>query len=1148
VLDADIAAFDLVASAGGAQMHLVAGGSVPSGDGTLASLLVPKADRRKPNAARELEVPVAETALRVVQRSAVVSPILLNTGAGDGLILRAPELLSPPVGMTAHAPPVAVAAASDDTFSRWSLSLPSHDPDLAFAVGDVLRPHDGWLTKFATSDPTQRYGLIEHPGASIVIDPPRGALGATAAELASERDPRTMLTNTATGGKELVAYSAFVALLSYAGYRCTKIGTHACADPARFKVELTSLGDDVAHRYVKKNALRNLLVVYSVHDGDPGASSGIRKFVDGTMAGAPPGIPFVWPFAAGLSIVLFKDGKYCDELAAARGATRPTIAFDFSAENAFDPSDLGWDPGPWQKLIEDSPTLWPRGLARRSGARSDPSVSEWRGIFFRDLPLFLPIPAVVGEEAKFLEGFLKAVNDHLLLQYGWHDESGATWYGSLVSDGIQFSPKDWDGVLQLWLTRVVVKGTASRISTAEAACAVILEQIKVREGDVDKPLRLDGSFVLDLDGGTPAPRIEISKAGDPLETKSIPGFQKVALRKLVVTDLKTAQFDLDLLATPELAKAIPAFSDDKLQKATLTFDLKNAPSAELSLTLPSTVDTNLFGRWPITLEAINVKFAASADPLELRIRGRVHLGIPIFSDVGCWISVRAGVDGLSFNVELEEVQGKLTLGDAELTVGLKWADADHAGGGPVPLGEAGAAGAIRDFYGTLKLKDKGVFDGLELAVRVGNRGELSFWIATIAAPGEIPLGLGKLQNPGLLLAHHAEWDGNLSKAVTDPTASMLNVLRPVPGETQLAWLAKWKPSKSVGTLFAGSGYLHLHDQIAASPGASTGPVDPRYLTSLLFTDTGLLRVDGVAMLLGVTPVRFGLAVDYRNQAITAGFQAPEIKYPSAENPKYIINTGYCALMLGFKGHPKIGVRIGWPERIGGTEFERDWSKSIKVRVEGMVPINTFWGGMRSELENGRIVLGYAIRAGWTWAADSGWKGVASAKADVGIALGGVFQFEFDWQAHELAIAERSARATLHDFIVSPLVEDHDLFRASIDVLLDVAERATGDFKMDAELFGDVWGDASVQFLGITLAAVHFHAWVRFVVCGTVANGIERAAGTIGFEVSVQILCVRFSARASLDITLKDGKCSLSAAADALALLAPGPYADQLVLS
>jgi hypothetical protein len=94
------------------------------------------------------------------------------------------------------------------------------------------------------------------------------------------------------------------------------------------------------------------------------------------------------------------------------------------------------------------------------------------------------------------------------------------------------------------------------------------------------------------------------------------------------------------------------------------------------------------------------------------------------------------------------------------------------------------------------------------------------------------------------------------------------------------------------------------------------------------------------------------------------------------------------------------------------------------------------------------------------------------------------------------------------------VIERTLFSASVDVI------------MDAEMFGDIWGDASVEFMGVTLAAIHLKAFARFVVCGSLNNGIMEAKGTIGFEVSVTILCVTYKAHASLDITLIDGSCPL----------------------
>lgn len=1158
VLDASVAVFNLSGPAASPQLHLKAGGSVPSGNGTESSILVPKVNPKA--AARQLNVPVGELSLDIDSPAGMVLDTEAETG---GFAVIAPDLSSRPAGISAHS---ASPVGTEDMFSRWSLGLADGSTTQSFDVGDVaLRPSDGpnWLGKFATKDPTQRYELIEHPGAAITMDPPIPSplFAKEAAEAAAER---TGFTTKEANGKEIIAYSTFIAAVSFAGFRCIKEGFQKCADPSRFTVKLKNLNEDTARAYVKRNAPSDLCVVYRVPTtGDDHAVRGIRSFVDANMkeTGKPdPGL-FVWPFAAGLSIVLYgptssKDSTpaYCDEIARIRRPkqAQPTIAFDMSGEAALQPDWLGWKPAEWARLADDSPGLWPRAKNRKS-ARADPSDPKWRGIFFRDLPLTFPVPRVVGDELPFLKVLLDTINDNLMLDYGWHDESGATWSGSLFSadPGLEFTPDGWKSTLQMFLTRVGVKGAASKIVSADAKCRVQFNRItrvdRIAKKDTHEPLGIVGAFVLNLDGGNPAPHIELSSDGAPFETDSVPGFKTVILKRVVITNLQTAQFDLELVATPELSKAIPAFSETTPQKATLTFNLKGTPSATLSLTLPSEIDSNLFGRWPITLEGVSIKFAANADDLaELRIRGRLHLGLPAFSAVGAWISVTAGKDGLKFNIEIDDVSGQLSLGSSKVSIELKWADKDHVDG-PVPLDQVSTAGAHRDFYGMLTMEDPGVLGKNALAVRVGNRGEMSFWIAAIESTEEIPLGVGKLQNPALLFAHHAELGqtGNMAKAITDPTGSVLNLLRP-PDESgdRRAWLAGWEPSKGIGTLIAGSGYLHLHDEIAAAPGNPKKP-NPKLLSSLIFTDTGLVRIDGVAMLLGVTTIRFGIAVDFKARRLTAGLQAPTISVPDPKNPEYQIQSGYIVLGVGFAGErePYLSLRVGWPERVGGTEFDRDWSKSVKVYVQKMYPINTFWGGMRSELDpgKGRVVMGWAIRAGWTWTADKGFSGVAKARANLGITLGGVFQFAFAWKENPkntpLLLARAPAlpafgmaRSELQSLMLAHLdraaADERQLILTALDLMERTLSSASVDVIMDGELFGDIWGDASVEFMSVTLAALHLKAFARLIVCGSFNRGIMQAKGTIGFEVSVTILCVTYSTHASLDIVLIDGTCPL----------------------
>ncbi|MBZ5505124.1 MAG: hypothetical protein LAO78_06535 [Acidobacteriia bacterium] len=1141
-LDATQLRFELTKGAN-PQFHLKAG----LGDG---SLLVPKPNA-KSGGSRMLDVPVSgELALRVTAAAIPTSTAMqLDTESGK-FTLNSPVLLSAPVGITAQIP----SATTDSGYARWALKPDT--PEVIFGVGaGRLVPDLGqqWLNHFHTADPSARYSLIEHPGTQLTID--GASLEGGLARFAGITKTKTEITTKQAGGKEIVAYSAFFTVLSWAAAKCVSQGTARCLDEKQFKVAFPSLDDSTLQQFIKRNGLQDLQVVY--YSALAGAHAQIKEFVDGNM-GTPLPDKYQWPFTAGLSVLLYDQVDspklYCDEIAAARKHTKSCLAFDFSSQAALNPADLGYAADEWKALIDASPMLWPRGSGR-GGARLDPTEKIWRGIFVRDMPLFLPIPPVVGSDFPFLKNLIDGINQKLVLDYGWRDESGTSWFGGLEQsfDDGRFTPDAWKNTLEMSILSVSLKGAAGSIVTAQATCALRLNRLINKA--TGKPLEFEGTFGLDLiSGGNPITRIDLTQDGQPIATDSLPGFAAVALKR-IATDFKTAQFELLLTATPELASALPFLSSQTPQLAILAFNLQGSPSLTLSLALAKEVETNLFGRWPLTIQAISVQFGANPDDsnVELRIRGRLHLGMAEFASVGATVVVKRTAAGTKFGIELDSISGSLTVGDVHISGSFEWKDKNN-NSGLVDLTGAASAGQVRELWGSIVVEDPGVIGKNLLAVRVGNQGEVSFWIGTITTSTDIPLGIGRLKNPALLLAHNADFGGNLSKVITDPTGSLLQVLRPdfsnEPAITD--WLSKWGPSSTIGNIIAGSGYVQLQSGIADAP-VKDGKIDPTQLSSLLFTDRGLFRVDGVLAMLGTATMRFGLAIDYKNFTITAGLQAPSFKLPTPEDPQYEISAGYITIGLSFAGHgPYLRIGIGWPERIGGTEFERDWSKATKVYVSSMWPINTFWGGYLAELRTDKVVFGFAIRAGWTKNYSVG-GGIAKGSAELGITLGGVFQFGVIWdgahgrpQALELLPA-RSLMLSPPSYLLADSVTPHYDIAAHVATIAaalgsfdaSLARLAGVDIAMSAEIFGDIWGKASVEFLGVTLLAVSVRAYARFRVCGTLTKGITQAKAEVGFEVSVTILCITYHATAQVDVTLIDGDCPLINAANSFVV--PGQF-------
>jgi hypothetical protein len=572
-LDADYAVIELL----GGSMHVQAGFPLPGRDGTLPSTLLPKIDPRNVGAGRVLGIAVGKA---VVNAQAGTS-LTLDTNSAS-FVIGAPVMASPPVGVTAH------YAGASIGYKLWQLQPMSGSASQVFTLGvdylvPVVPPGDAtWLTRFATQDPTASYSMIEHPGATVSIDaPPSPARRALAGQ-----DDRTTLTIVNTGGKEMVAYSVFFATLSYVGYRCEEEGgLHKCLDPARFRAKFAALTDQAMQAYVKSNGLSDLRIVYYVpKPGDP-AAKGIRAFIDDNNPNIPGALPdpFIWPFVKNLGVLLFQNQKYTDQIALDRTnkSAQPGFIFDFSNSESLDPAELGWTAQDWQNLAKESPSLWPRAN-NRPGAMLDPSDKLWRGVFFRDMPLYFPVPDAVGQEAPFLAKMIEAINQSLMLDYGWHDESGATWCGGLQAnppiDCTPQQPFDWSSVFTFELDRLTVKGSGSKVATAEGHCTITLPEILTDDGHGGSvPLQIDGAFAVDLTGesktpdgkSNPVPRIELSKIGNPFQTNSIPGFTMVGLRKIVITDMRRAEAQLDLVAEKQLPfRPIPAIRNPQASSST----------------------------------------------------------------------------------------------------------------------------------------------------------------------------------------------------------------------------------------------------------------------------------------------------------------------------------------------------------------------------------------------------------------------------------------------------------------------------------------------------------------------------------------------------------------------------------------------------
>ena len=1128
------------------------------------SLLVPKADPRRTDRRRRLEVPVGALSLVVEPgEGAAGSPLSLDTGrSGEEFGFHDPRIEGAPLGTPAQGAP-ARRLASDDApaFARWQLRVPEQSDGrvLPFHLsprGVFPTAGEGWLDAVQPL-PNQDFALLQHPGTGIVMDPEvPGALRDDFLRVAADDEPRSSvgISFDTPSGKEVLVYSAVVAALSYPPVRARLFAKEKAVEKPTIRVK--NLDAPAMKRWVKSRAVDNLRIVYFDPDGTD-ADEGIREFIDASQP-KEPADRLLWPLALGLSVLLKDQVRYAPEIGRARGA-KPGLAFDFSAEHSLDPAgDLGYGKG-WKELADASRALWPRAGGQQ-GARHDPSDRLWRGIFLRGLPLTLgqdeATLARLKKEAPVLYELYVALDRALVLDYGWFDETGPTWHASFAPQPpIALHRKDWEDQLTLSLTRFVTKGAAGRMVAAEGEVEAVLAFLKEDQKPAPK---IRGTFLLNLANGFGLDRIEFAlEGGLAIDTGLIPGFRQVVVRSFA-TDFRRVAIRVQLVPTSELAAALPFLRNQEGLEVTLGIGLAGEGPVRLTAELGTEIETNLFGRWPLTLQGLGLSVSSAESVLSFR--GWLNLGLGAATRLGASVTLQRKDGKWNLAVAPDFFDGSLEFGGFSLRGALRWVDPVGPGtDDPLDSAVLATRGKERDIRGLVTLKSE-PFGELTVLLRIGSRGEMTFWVAALGTSREISLGPARLKEPLLLLAHNADYEGGLAKVVREVTRKVDEAIRPEAGK-EWEWLGKWNASPDIGTLVAASGQFDLVKGLAEAPS------EDKHRTSVLVATGGLYRIDSYALFAGQV-VRFALAIDTRAGVFSAGLQGPSIKV-TPEKVEYEISAGYVALSIRYRSPRAFDLRVGWPE-LTGQGIERDWGRSVKVYWKDAWPINTFWGGTRIGVDERtrEFVYGVALRAGYTYTVPpKGISGIAEATVDAGVALGGVVEFVYQWGTERLALpavarlralAAAAAALALADTGTEGVQTDDDALgflaaafrapdaesmgvapaaRAALagvseaevlqDVMYSLAENVgvLGVGTLRASVYGDIWGNASAKLLGVTIGSISISAHSRYHFCGDTKRGVVRAFATTGFKVSVRIACVTYSAKATVELTIVDrGSC------------------------
>lgn len=1152
------------------RFQLKAGGPLKLTTGSkVESWLLPKPMPRpaatgRADESRRIEIPVGS--LRLTVDADVGGAFTLDT-AKDEFALVGAGLEGRPTALAGEPNPTAARAAGGEAYKPWRLRRA--DPMPFGFLGGTMVPKEAqgaWARKFDYE--TQPFRLLEHPGAGFTMvnegARPAGdrdsSVKITKTEL-TEYKPNDDIDKLAT-----MAISALCATLSYVLFR-RAVGDWdwSFLDVRDVKVRVQMLKGDQLMPFVKGLTPNDIRVVFDSST----SKDDLHGFIEANVKekGGKRPEDFYLPMANALSVVLYKgpggQKKYCDELVpGSDGST--IIAIDCSETSPLPEREL-FGGKTFADMAKSDIDLWPAAGSGAGGQRKDPSSKNWTGLFFRNMPLNIVLENAQAKKA-LQDNFptaaraLDVFNEGCRLDYGWYDNTGPTWRGELKpSQPIELLPAPVNKFVSLTVNKGLTKGYAGKNTTGFVSLTFGLPIFADKDAPPEKIPSLNGEVAVDFDNkDNPFLRVALRTNQGEIATSRIPGFDKVKVAG-VSSDWKSAQLDLEFFPSPRLRSIFKIFDPPEKEpskqepfKAAISFDFKGGLGKSVAIVVPYEIKTTLLGKWPVTIQSIRLDLTDPDKPdtqLEFSFLCQVALGIPGIDSIACKVVLSKTGSGWDYDVIPQGIEGKLSFGDVKLKGKVEWRDRS----GKKATEEVKKDD--REFWGELELEG-GVFQsGYAMAVRIGAASGRPFWIAGLKAP-KLDIGSVTIEKPVLLVAHGA--DAGLRDIVTNPAKS-LDPIRPKgvddkrkkkgePDDPESkkqdeeskkqheAWLSAWSPSAKMGTVVAASGYLKFDNTVGVStnPGEGNHPEDggtSGHLTNVILTDSGQVRIDAWLKLFGSDGglTRLVLGIDFDRGRVMAGAQLPQIAIPSAQNPRYVVYPGFFYVSFTYKGRFEFKLSVGWPEKKEGAGIERDWSKATKVYIPEMWPINTVWGGWLFDYAGDRVTFGIAIRAGWTWSYPGSGSKIAWAEAEVGIALGGVFIFDFGKLseatarlpvlparfAHDLVVAERKRLGRNREARV-----DLDA-RAAVQPFLEALDEALGERRFDigftAEIYGDIWGRGSAGLMGVTLASISVAAYARFETRGSLNTGITSCRAITGYKVQVTILCVSYSAHVEIEV-------------------------------
>lgn len=933
--------------------------------------------------------------------------------------------------------------------------------------------------------------------------------------------PPDSSVRTASARNDGLGYAALTMILGYVA------GAYRGSEWAKLfdKALRVELDEATLAAWVEVNGLENLLFMADVLKTDVAQQKWWKKFVLANLgqSGPEPMSDILWPFAPALGIALVQTNstgqrQWLWDLVRTGTATACKVAFDFSATTCIDPKRMGLDKDFLKTEPSLRPLLWPRsrakpppgGPAATQGSVTDPAVPEWQGVFFADLPLAIGIDAKPG---TLLGDLRDSINRGLRLRYGWLDAGGHTWLADWTPDGSGarlYPPlSQEDPMCELFMDGFESTGSQGQLASAKLDMRLRINPIKSTSGGVTKPAELKGEADLKFIGGEKSKCTMLPNDTSAFSTDSLPGFDKLALLRFE-TDFDTASIDVSLIPSQALVALIPYFDRQEVQ-AKISVPVSGAGEFDLSVRLPAEAPTRLFGKWPIGVRGYEFVFDKDQKlPAETRFMIVLDLGIPYIKRVGGTLTIKHELDSggavqLGMKLDFDEFEIELPLLGLTLRGMLQWRDPGHT---PSPAfassAELLAAPADRDLYAYVSL------DGLVQAQRQDFYLRISsaarpFWIATLINRSASKVAGTRVDDAGLLLAYGAQLksDGELANVIANP-ASVGRSLFPRATDKPVDWLDKWEPAASARAVTVGlMGSFGLDPILASADGKDN--------LALVWSDTGLFYGQTKLKLLTQIEARLRLMIDFRQRFLTASLQLPA----SPMGGGVEVSPGCLSVSLSWGKSKGIGLALGYPPLMKDPltgDYVPDWSQAISVRIAGAWPINTFQGGVKayyfSEPDE-QFGFGVAIRAGYSNSFKVTGSDIADARADVGVMIGGTFQFCRGGPApampQQLFLSERAA-------------EGESWLKEELLRLADSLLRAD-PLRVSALIVGDVWGHASVVFLGVTIAGVNIDARALFTTRGTLDAGIQHMAAAFTFNVSVKIGCTRFHTSCRFDIVM-----------------------------